>query len=217
LWFLPFIYLAGLACYPLKPVLKRLRYGRIPIALAAFTAGAIVASIRGRDFPRVEYYTGKFTLNAWMFLPGVLWGIGLAAIYPILPRKFTKTPAIAIFGAVLLISTLIWVYFVSELPFMDTRSVPSLPRNLSGLGLLLIALYPWNNPVIVPLAAFGRTTYGIYLVHLIFVDSFELLSRRAHIGRHWWFEIPSYIVSVMLSLLLVRLMRSWKASAWLIP
>ncbi len=217
LWFLPFILLAGLACYHLRAVLKRLHYGRIAIAIAAFAAGFIIANIRSRNFPRIEHYTGKFIHNAWMFLPGVMWGIALASIYPLLPRKFTKTPAIAFVGLFLLLGSLIWLWFVSELPFIDTRSVPSLPRNISGLGLLLIALYPWNSPILVPIAAFGRTTYGIYLVHLIFVDSFELLMKRTHLGRQWWLEIASYVVSVILSLLLVRLMRAWKGTAWLIP
>src|SRR6266480_3786108 len=79
LWFLPFILLAGLACYPLKSTLKRLHYGRITISLAAFAIGFIIANIRCRDFPRVEHYTGKFIYNAWMFLPGIFWGIALAS------------------------------------------------------------------------------------------------------------------------------------------
>ena len=44
-----------------------------------------------------------------------------------------------------------------------------------------------------------------------------VLAKRAHLGRHWWLEIPSYVASVILSLLMVRLMRAWKPTAWLAP
>ena len=92
-----------------------------------------------------------------------------------------------------------------------------MPRNLAGLGLLLIALYPWNAPVLAPLAAFGRTTYGIYLVHLLFVDPLQLVAKRAHLGRHWWLDIPTFALSALFSYLLVRLLRMWKATSLLLP
>ena len=105
----------------------------------------------------------------------------------------------------------------SHVPFVDTRSVPSLPRNLSGLGLLLIALYPLQSSLLTPLAAFGRTTYGIYLVHLLFVDPLQLLAKRAHLARHWWLDVPTFLLSVLFSYLLVRLLKLWKTTALLIP
>ncbi|HEV8608293.1 MAG TPA: acyltransferase [Tepidisphaeraceae bacterium] len=217
LWFLPFILMACIACYPLRSILTRLRFGRLIIAFAFAAIGLVVARIRCPDLPRLEPYIGKFYLNAWMFLPGVLWGIALASLHPLLPRKLTATPLIAILGLAILIGATTWLWFVSEVPFVDSRSVPSLPRNLSGLGLLLVALYPLRSRLLSPLAAFGRTTYGVYLVHLLFVDPLQLLARHAHLGRHWWLDIPTFLLSVLLSYLLVRLLRSSKFSSWLIP
>jgi len=217
LWFLPFILMACVACYPLRYLLPRLRWGRILLALLFAVIGVMVARIRCPDLPRVEAYIGKWYMNAWMFVPGICWGIALAAIYPLLPRRFSTTAWIAVLGLVLLIGATAWLWFGSQIPFVDTRSVPSLPRNLAGLGLLLIALYPWNSAVLAPLAAFGRTTYGIYLVHLLFVDPLQLLAKRAHLGRHWWLDVPTVLLSILFSYLLVRLLRMWKATSLLIP
>jgi len=217
LWFLPFILMACVACYPLRYLLPRLRLGRILLAIGFAAVGVIVARIRCPDIHSVEPYIGKWYMNAWMFVPGICWGIALAAIHPLLPGKFTRTPLIALLGGAILIGATIWLWFGSQVPFVDTRSVPSLPRNLAGLGLLLIALYPWNAPVLAPLAAFGRTTYGIYLVHLLFVDPLQLLARRAHLARHWWLDILTFALSVLFSYLLVRLLRIWKATSLLLP
>ena len=217
LWFLPFILMACIAIYPLRYVLPRLRFGRVVMAIAFFTAGVIVARIRCPDIPKIEPYIGRWYMNAWMFVPALLWGIALAAIHPLLPKMLKGTPLIAVIGLTILISSGIWLWFGSEIPFVDTRSVPSLPRNLSGLGLLLIALYPAKNPLLNPFAAFGRTTYGIYLVHLLFVDPLQLIARRAHLGRHWWLDIPTFMLSVIFSYLLVRLLRTWKVTAVLVP
>lgn len=217
LWFLPFILAACIACYPLRALLPRLRWGRIVLAAGFFALGTVIARIRCPDIPSIQFYVGRWYLNAWMFLPGVCWGVALAALYPILPRSLNAKPTIAIIGLILLISTTAWLWFSSEVPFVDTRSVPSLPRNLAGLGLLLIALYPLNSPALAPLAAFGRSTYGVYLVHLLFVDPLQLLARHAHLGRHWWLDMPTFVVSVLLSYLLVRLLRMWKITALLIP
>jgi surface polysaccharide O-acyltransferase-like enzyme len=217
LWFLPFILMACIACYPLRYLLPRLRWGRILLALGFAVVGLIASRIRCPDIPRTEPYIGKWYMNAWMFVPGICWGIALAAVYPLLPRKFTGTPWIALLGSVILIGATIWLWFGSQVPFVDTRSVPSLPRNLAGLGLLLIALYSWNDSLLAALAGFGRNAFGIYLVHLLFVDPLQLLAKRAHLGRHWWLDVPTFLLAVLFSFLLVQLLRAWKATSLLIP
>jgi len=217
LWFLPFILMACVAVYPLRNLLRRLRWGRIVLGATFFAAGIIAARIRCPDIPAIEPYIGRWYLNAWMFVPAILWGIALAAVYQLLPRTLTSTPLVAVVGLIILIGASIWLWFGSQIPFVDTRSVPSLPRNLSGLGLLLIFLYPMRSSLLTPLAAFGRTTYGIYLVHLLFVDPLQLVAKRAHLGRHWWLDVPTFALSVIFSYLVVRLLRMRKVTALLIP
>ena len=72
-------------------------------------------------------------------------------------------------------------------------------------------------PLLAPVAAFGRTTYGIYLVHLLFVDPLQLLAKRLHFARHWWLDVPTFLLSVLFSYLLVRLLRASKTTSLLIP
>src|ERR1051325_803437 len=121
LWFLPFILMACIAVYPLRYLLPRLRAGRIVVAVGFFTAGVFVARIRCPDIPRIEPYIGRWYMNAWMFVPALLWGVALAAIYPLLPRIFKATPLIAVLGSMLLICSSIWMWFGSEIPFGDNR------------------------------------------------------------------------------------------------
>ena len=45
----------------------------------------------------------------------------------------------------------------------------------------------------------------------------QLIARRAHLGRHWWLDVLTFVLSVLFSYLLVRLLRMWKATALLIP
>jgi fucose 4-O-acetylase-like acetyltransferase len=217
LWFLPFILMACIACYPLRSLLPRLRSGRVALGIAFLVAGVTVARIRCPDFRGIEPYIGKWYMNAWMFVPAILWGIALGAIYPLLPRRLSGSPLLSVIGLAILICSGIWLWFATEIPFVDTRSVPSLPRNLTGLGLLLIALYPLKSPLLTPLAAFGKTTYGVYLSHLLFVDPLQLLARRAHLGRHWWLDVPTFALSVIFSYLLVRLLKMWKVTSLLVP
>jgi len=58
----------------------------------------VAARIRCPDIRSIEPYIGKWYMNAWMFVPGVSWGIALAAIYPLLPRTLKGTPLIAVVG-----------------------------------------------------------------------------------------------------------------------
>jgi peptidoglycan/LPS O-acetylase OafA/YrhL len=217
LWFLPFILLGSIAIYPLRYLLPKLRGSRVVLGLFLFSIGVLFAIVRCPDIPGIEPYVGRWYINAWMFVPALLWGSALAAINPLLPRTLRSTPLSALVGLIILIGSSIWLWFGSEFPYVDTRSVPSLPRNLSGLGLLLIALYPFKCGLMNPLAAFGRTTYGIYLVHLLFLDSLQLLARRGHLGRRWWLDVPTFALSVIFSYLLVQLLRMWKVTSLLLP
>jgi peptidoglycan/LPS O-acetylase OafA/YrhL len=217
LWFLPFILLAGMACFHLRAIMPKLGRGRIIVGAVAAALGVMIALIRCPDIPQLEFWIGRFYMNSWMFLPGVLWGVALAAVFPLLPKNLTSSPAISIVGVLILICATIGVWFGSTIPFVDTRSIPSLPRNLAGLGLFMVALYPLKTTLIAPLAAFGRTTYGVYLVHLLFVDPVELFFRRFGLGRHWYFDVVNFLLTIVLSFMAVKLLRSWKRTAWLIP
>jgi fucose 4-O-acetylase-like acetyltransferase len=217
LWFLPFILLAGLACFHLRAIVPKLGRGRIVFGTVAAALGVVVALIRCPDIPALDFWIGRFYMNAWMFIPSILWAIALAAVFPLLPEKLTGTPFIAILGLLILIGSTVALWHGSQIPVVDTRSIPSLPRNLAGLGLFMVSLYPFKTPLLSPLAALGRATYGVYLVHLLFVDFIELSFRRAGLGRHWYFDVVNFILSVTLSYLAVRLLRSWKRTAWLVP
>jgi len=74
-----------------------------------------------------------------------------------------------------------------------------------------------QSALLTPLSVFGRSTYGIYLVHLLFVDSIELVLRRSGHGRHWWLDICNFILSVALSYSAVRVLGRFKFTRWLIP
>ncbi len=87
-------------------------------------------------------------------------------------------------------------------------------ENIAGAALFLAAMYTGNSPVVHRLAGFGRDAYGIYLIHVLFLEMLFAILPRLHIPNSYPLKFTETIVVSLISLGLVRLIRRSRLTAW---
>ena len=158
-----------LAAAIIKPSLRRPNVRSAMLALFA-VAGLVLALVKRPDWLNYVGEDGYWFLQSWKALPSLCLGIALALWLVDRPLDKLGTPLIGAAGLALTAVTLgeQWVNGYS-------RSL----RTLSGFGWLLIALAPWRARILPVLARLGRHSYGIYLVHVLFVQGAQAIIHRA--------------------------------------
>jgi peptidoglycan/LPS O-acetylase OafA/YrhL len=212
-WFLPFILLACLVCFPLPPLLARLGKPTVLLAPLAMAIGAYIAMTPRPLTPGLSEINNYFLNNIWLFSPSVFFAIALAIVYPLVPVRIRKSPFLALFGVILTASCIFWLWTIrgSEHP------TPPLPRNLAGVGWLLVALAPLRGSLISLLAPLGQYSYGIFLVHPLFVLSMQSTCKAMGISSAGWLDLLVLTVAFLGSYLLTRLLRASRWTSWMIP
>jgi len=99
----------------------------------------------------------------------------------------------------------------------SARPLPSLPRTLAGVGWLLVALVPYRGRLVTLLAPLGKYSYGIFLVHPLFVSGLQSGLRSLHISPAGWVDIMVVALAFPASALLTALLRSHRLTRWLVP
>jgi len=87
---------------------------------------------------------------------------------------------------------------------------------MSGIGAIFFALGPWHNRYVNLLAFLGKTAYGIYLVHVFWYLSLDMIGTKLHLTRGiGW--IGLLIVLTTVGSALSTLLRSQsRLTAWMI-
>lgn len=173
LWFLPFVFLACVAVFPLARWLTRRPPNR-PAALAcavACAAGAVAFAL----FPKPPFLDwGRnwyFVERSWEVVPAVGLGVALFIAVARASPKLTCPVWLGLLGLVLSVGCLVSFHFLG---------FSLLGKNLAGLGLMLFALCPLPGAFIKRLASAAPYSIGIYLIHPLFtVAAMELYTRAA--------------------------------------
>ena len=90
-------------------------------------------------------------------------------------------------------------------------------ESLAGLGLVLLAFWPSQASFLTWLGRLGRFSYGMYLVHILFVDFFHYLRQYfLHLPPTWWFDLLTLLSCILLSLGFSIFLSRFRPTRWLI-
>ena len=147
---------------------------------------------------------GEIVGNA---LPSVAWGLGLAIACQLLGKDSLQRPAATLLGAMLLVVGVACVWQFGRSRTWET---------LSGLGMLIVALAPLEQPWCRRLARFGTLTYGIYLSHVLWLKVIEILAIKAGIPDALPRDAGIFLAAALASSVMAWLLGRRSATRWLV-
>jgi peptidoglycan/LPS O-acetylase OafA/YrhL len=194
LWFLPFILFACVAAFPLLQAAQAAPQAKrwlVPVLVAAGVATVFIP----RNFDHLSHGAKVFFFNATWAVPTYFFGLAAALVYPkeLAGRWRVVVPAA---GVVL--------FAVAAALAWRGVSSPAV-QAAKGLAVAMVALTPWSPRVVQSLAKLGTLSFGVYLVHMLFVVLFRDVGRRFASPDALWFYpavavlafVTSYAVAVV--------------------
>jgi hypothetical protein len=219
LWFLPFILVVGFLMFPIArwmlSISARARLV-IPITiLVGLGASAVATPIAYAIYRSLivgmnhELGARDTVYRAVTLLPCVPVGVGVYYLFQRisrLPSTFARNLSIS--GAVLLLACITFNCF---------RPTNTVLECTAGIALVLIAFAPVHNRVLLWLAQWGRFSYGVYLVHMIYVSGFVILRQFVFkIPPAPWYDIVTLGSCIALSLTTAILLGRSRYTRWLV-
>jgi len=213
LWFLPYILVAGLVTFPLaQRLVHGVRHAQWIIALALFVGLATAAISKPLFLLLLNGYTQSGTLfmyRAFTLTPCIFIGIGVYFLFQIARHSTHKmSKYLALFGGALFVSSIVYNCLLPTNPVLET---------IAGLGLALLTFWPKRTAFLTKMGTLGRFSYGMYLVHMIFVDICKTV--RTHVFQMaptWWYDMLTLLACILLSLGAAILLSRYRLTRWLI-
>ncbi len=216
LWFLPFILVAGLVTFPVaqrwhgaRRNLGWIIAGLMLVGLAAAGAATPLAAYCSANFP-VEAQSARSMVEHTITLAPCL-PLGLAVYYLFRrTREHSGSGRKWMSGAGVLLLAGCAGYNLA-------RPTNALLEAVAGMGLVLIAFWPARSWIAVQLGRLGRYSYGMYLVHIIFVTLFrDMREYGLGMAPTWWYDLLTWVMCVLLSLGTAMVLARFRATRWLI-
>jgi surface polysaccharide O-acyltransferase-like enzyme len=173
LWFLPFALLASALICPLGRWLQERQMPGTLVVGMAVIVGVLVActpcpvQVDATGNP-VTYFFGM----SWAALPAAMFGIALASLSTLISRE---AACCAGFAGLLLL-------FVLPVRFGTPSFFQTLIHNLGGIVLWLLAQAPLPRSASTLFCSLGSLSFGIYLIHLGWVEAGQALFDRMGVG-----------------------------------
>ena len=213
LWFLPFLLtttiLLGLILRAIGDGERRHRRCRIAIGLALL-AGLTLSAIPVGSFWTESFDQSGYTYSHWLAAaPAACGAIAFALYASVLAPATTIPPVIGFAGIILTVSCC-----ANEA--LSGDRVRLVPRALAGFGAMLAALAPWNGPIVAALARLGRYSFGVYLTHVLFVESLHVGLAKCHVAPGAAADLLVFAASFAGSLCLTRLITRSSRLVWLV-
>jgi len=196
LWFLPFIFLATIGAFALAKLVRAAPWLRLPLIAILFALGLMLVLCRVPDVvPRLGYAA----LLSYESLPPCLLALALALV-EIRFNALVDVPRL-VSGSLLVV---LWLVGGLMLGLQDNRALTT----VAGFGFLLISL-GWSTTARLPVIEhLGAIAFGIYLVHLLFVETiYQLLPRIGRDDQHATTQLAVFAVALVGSVALVELLR----------
>jgi peptidoglycan/LPS O-acetylase OafA/YrhL len=212
-WFLPFIFLACVICFPLPPIFKRMGRKTLLLLPLIVAAGTFIALTPRPQTSGADVITQSFLDSAWTFTPSIFWAVALAILYPLFPARVWQSRWVALMGISLTAACIFYLWTIRN----SINPLPALPRTLAGVGWLMLALVPFRGRLITTLAPLGKYSYGIFLVHPLFVSSLQEVFHSLHIKPHGWLDAIVVALAFGASAYLIMMLRSHRSTRWLVP
>jgi len=194
LWFLPFIFLASVFSFMMARWTCVRRKSYWLVVIAGIVSGLVLALNHAPNSFRSWGYTWELSVDA---LPSVLGAIAFAMTYArSAPELFNKRLVIAA-GVLLWLGCLALLLLLGRNLFLET---------LSGLGLLVASLHHSTSPLIARIAQWGKFSFGIYILHILFLEGFQDVSRKIGWTPSWQNDVVTFMVTLLCCVIAIFLM-----------
>lgn len=164
LWFLPFIFVAGMILFAFGRWLISVPRLALPIAAALVFVGAAAGLVHATIQP--HHFGWDYMLRlGWNRVPSICWGASLAIAWHFAGRGTLRTVPVALLGIAAFVGSILTLGFAPHLYMFE---------NLAGAGGMLMGVSILNRWAIPGSVQLARLTFGIYLSHIIFISAFRL-------------------------------------------
>ncbi|MGC8553596.1 MAG: acyltransferase family protein [Phycisphaerae bacterium] len=207
LWFLPFIAVVTILAFSVGRACRKLPSRVLPATVLLLVAAA--SCFIACPVPYHHDGFGFLSALSWRAMPaafaGVTVGWYLDKAKLVLGRGGPLLSAAFLAAAALLLTA----------QFLGGESVWM--ENLAGLLVLLAALGPPVVPYFRRFSAFGELAYGIYLVHIAFLQLAEaVLDHNHRVDVPWWQVLAAFSFTVAMSWASAALFLRWPFTRWLV-
>ncbi len=158
LWYLPFILIACIGAFPLLKIAHARPIVRYAGAVALAVLGWLCIKIQYNP-TGYGYGTDTFLRLSLYTMPSLCWAIAMAMVYP----KHVKSS-----HAIWIVPAGVALFIACAYASWQGMSSP-LIRAGKGVAAGVISLAPWSPLIVQLLAKLGQLSFGVYLVHFLFV------------------------------------------------
>jgi peptidoglycan/LPS O-acetylase OafA/YrhL len=208
LWFLPCLLLMSLALFPVVELAIRLP--RFPTAFAFGAAGLALCFWPVPWHGRMGLYgledsIGSLVVFGWEILPSACWGIGLSLIHPRFEFRISPPQSAAWFCVAAAATIVVFHFGRSEIL-----------ENLAGAAVFFAAVHMGDGLIVRKLQRLGPGAYGVYLIHLLFMEFMFAFLPYMRIANSFPVKIGEFLCASLLSIASVQLLLRWRGTAWLV-
>lgn len=203
LWFLPFIFLATLGAFAVALLVRAVPWLRLPVAVIFLVLSVVIALL---PMPS-QHQLGYAALNSYESLPSCFAALGLVMISS---RDASGVRAWMLMAGAGMV--LVWLVGATVLGHQQNVALTT----VAGVGCLAASL-GWSTKERMPLISYlGSIAFGIYLVHLLFVESIQQVLPKLGFARDAAdAEVFVFTLALAGSVALVALLRVSKWTRWL--
>jgi peptidoglycan/LPS O-acetylase OafA/YrhL len=210
LWFLPFIFLATIGAFALAKAVHAAPWMRLPLVLILL---GLALTITLWIAPDVRSKFGYAALLSYESLPECFIALAVALVEirfkgPV-AEPGLSVPRLVIGGLLVMF----WLVGALALGLRENLALTT----VAGFGFLLVSL-GWSTTERLPVIAhMGSLSFGVYLVHLLFVETiYQLLPRIGLNDQRAMTQLAVFIAALACSIAMVELMRVPKWTRWLL-
>lgn len=207
LWFLPFIFTAAVAIFPVARLLARR-----PQWVGAFIAGGIFLGLGVALTPLSAIFPRDFTLGIWQksweALPSVFWGIAAFALWHNGGKTWIRARAITYLSLILCAAATLALFWTGRNFLLE---------NLAGVGAFVAGLGHFQGRAASAMASGGALAFGIYLSHLAFVIVIGAVLKRLHVPETIVTTLFIFVFSVLCSAVFTRKVSQSRFKPMLLP
>lgn len=207
LWFLSYLLVITLLTLPLVAWALRSRPRMVGVSVLLVVAASAVLIL-----PEPEMLShGREALplyHLYARAPGFFFGlaIGLWMLAGFRPRVGFQQ---ALVCAAVVVGCM-YLSLTTELP-------KHVLNRVAATAAMMIALAPWRGDLARWLASMGKLGFGVYLCHVLFIEGFIALSKRAGVAPAFRVDVLVFVAAVVASFAFAWLMRRSRWLGWLIP
>jgi fucose 4-O-acetylase-like acetyltransferase len=204
LWFLPFLFFAGMIFFPILKLAVRCDDTRRVVGWTSFWLGAALLALPAPHDESTD--RARFFTCAWFVTPSLCFGIAAGLLVNSMDQLRSWGMAMAGVGATVLSMTYVCL------------TGPSIVgKNLGGLGWLAMSLAIKPTDLLQRFAKLAPFTFGVYLVHPFVTGTLRSVLLKLGCASNGLFDLSIFALTVPIAFGLSWLIHRSERTRWLAP